>query len=388
MRQALIIGTGQTKIGEWWERNLADLAVEALKKAMDDAGLEGAPDTLVVGNMLAGQLSRQQHLGSLVATAAGWKGIDAITTEAACGSGGAAVMTGVRAVLSGAADVAIALGLEKMTDGVQGARITAGLATAADAEVEVDQGIHFVSLNALVMQRYMHEYKIPHEHFAPFPLNAHKNASYNPNAMYQKAITEEMYHKAPVISPPIGLYDSSPICDGAAAVVIASDEVLGSLSGTKAVRVLASISATDTITLQARRNLIELDGAMISAQKAYELSGMGPIDIDLFELHDAFSIMSTLSLEAAGFAKKGQGTRLALEGEIRPEGRIPISTMGGLKARGHPVGASGVYQVVDAITQLRGEAGANQVPNAEIAMTQNVGGSGATVVTHILRRER
>ncbi len=384
MRDVCIIGIGQTPIGELWDTSLRQLAYQALKAAAADAGIE-RPDALYVGNMLASRLSDQAQLGALVADFCGWRGIEAATVEAACASGGVAVQAGVRAIASGMADVVAVCGVEKMTEATSH-EVTSGLATAADADYEVAHGVTFVALNALLMQRYMYEYDVPHEAFAPFSLNAHRNAVSNPNAMFRRAITLETYRKAPIIAPPINLYDSSPICDGAAAVILAPLAVAREL-GITPIRVLASVTATDCLNLDDRRDLLGLEAAQISAQKAYEQTGITPDDVDVFEVHDAFSIMAALSLEAAGFAERGKATHLARDGGIAPDGRVPISTMGGLKARGHPVGATGVYEIVDVVTQLRGEAGANQVQDAAIGMTQNIGGTGATVVTHILARE-
>jgi acetyl-CoA C-acetyltransferase len=386
MREVWVIGIGQTPVGELWDKGLQDLAVEALGAACRDAGID-RPDALYVSNMLAGQLIGQKHLGALVAQAMGWPGIEASAVEAACASGGVAFQAGVRAVASGLMDTVAVCGVEKMTDETSGRTVTAGLATAADADYEVDQGVTFVALNALMMKRYMHEHGVPHRVFGAFSVNAHANGVANPNAMFRQAITVDAYLNAPMIAPPINLYDSSPICDGAAAVILASREVARNLPQVMPIRVLADSTATDCLSLHGRRNPIFLDAARTSAFKAYEQAGIGPQDVDLFEVHDAFTIMSTLSLEASGFAEPGQGTSLAAEGEIAPGGRIPICTMGGLKARGHPVGATGVYEIVDVVTQLRGQAGANQVPGATIGMAQNIGGTGATVVTHILSVE-
>jgi acetyl-CoA C-acetyltransferase len=263
--------------------------------------------------------------------------------------------------------------------------VTAALATAADAEYETAQGITFVSLNALAMQRYMYEYNVPHDAFANFSINAHHNAVNNPNAMFRRDISMDIYRNAPMISPPINLFDSSPICDGAAAAILMPLEMAKSL-GKPIVQVLASTSATDFIALHSRDRVPELLAGRMSAYKAYQQAGLSPQDIDVFEVHDAFSIMAALSLEAAGFAEPGKGTWLAQDGEVTLNGRIPISTMGGLKARGHPVGATGMYEILDLVTQLRGEAGKNQVNDATIGMTQNIGGTGATIVTHILGR--
>ncbi len=383
MREVAVIGIGQTKIGKLKDQSLRDLAVEALNAAVQDAGLEQIPDALYVGNMLAPRLNNQAHLGALVADSVGWRGIEATTVEAACASGGAAFQAGVRAVASGMVDVAAVCGVEKMTD-VNVNEAVAGLATAADADSEGIYGVTFVSLNAMIMRRYMYEFNIPHKAFANFSVNAHQNAVNNPNAMFRKAITADVYHNSPIISPPITRHDSSPICDGAAAIILCPLEMVKDLSTREPIRVLASATGTDSIATSDRRNIVELDGAKISANKAYKQAGLSPADIDVFELHDAFTIIAAMSLEACGFANCGQGTHLAQNGDIFLDGKIPVTTMGGLKARGHPVGATGVYELIDLITQLRGEAGINQIKDVEIGMAQNIGGTGATVVTHIL----
>ncbi|HEY67814.1 MAG TPA: thiolase domain-containing protein [Thermoflexia bacterium] len=383
MRDVAIIGVGQTKVGEHWGVSLRHLALEAVQAAMTDAGVTRA-DALYVGNMLSGELAGQEHLGALVADFAGLRGIEAFKIEAACGSGAAALRMGYVAVAGGLADIVIVVGVEKMTDAL-GPDTTMALAMAADGDYEAAQGLSFVAINALLMRRYMHEYGYSHQDFAPFAVNAHRNAMNNPHAMFRFPVTDERFARAKMICDPINLLDSSPICDGAAAVVLAPADAARTLSAAP-IRIVASAVGTDTLAVHDRRDPLVLEGAILSTRRAYEQAGVGPEDIDLFELHDAFSIMAALSLEAAGFADKGQGLRLALDGEIGIDGRIPVATMGGLKARGHPVGATGVYQVVEVVQQLRGLAGANQVPNARLGMAQNIGGSGATVITHILER--
>jgi acetyl-CoA C-acetyltransferase len=383
MRDVAVIGIGQTKVGEHWDVSIRHLALEPLQAAMADAGLTQA-DALYVGNMLSGELAGQEHLGALVADFAGLRGIEAFKVEAACGSGAAALRMGYIAVAGGLANVVVVVGVEKMTDTLAPDASTA-LAMAADGDYEAAQGITFVAINALLMRRYMYEYGYNHQDFAPFAVNSHQNGMNNPYAMFRFPVKSERFTKAKMICDPINLFDSSPICDGAAAVVLAPADAAHAFS-TAPVRIVASAVGTDTLAIHDRRDPLVLDGAALSAHRAYEQARVRSQDIDLFELHDAFSIMATLSLEAAGFADKGQGLRLALENEIGIEGRVPISTMGGLKARGHPVGATGVYQVVEVVQQLRWQAGANQVPNARIGMTQNIGGSGATVITHILER--
>ncbi len=383
MRDVSIIGIGQTPVGEHWDTGLRQLAYHALRDAMIDAGVERV-DALYVGNMLSGEISAQAHLGALIADFAGMRGIEAIKIEAACASGAAAVRQGLIGVASGMQDVVAVVGVEKMTDNI-GSKVTAGLAEAADADYETVHGISFVGLNALVMRRYMYEYGLKHEDFAAFSVNAHANGVNNPNAMFRSPITEKTFLNAGMVADPISLFDASPMCDGAAAVILCPTDLAKQFTG-NSVRIAASTIATDSVAIHDRKNPIWLQAAEDSARQAYKLSGYTPADIDFFELHDAFTIMSALSLEACGFAEPGQGTRLAKEGEITLSGKIPISTMGGLKSRGHPVGATGVYQIVESVLQLRGEAGENQIPNARVGMAQNIGGSGATIVTHILER--
>ena len=381
MREVSIVGLGQTKVGEHWGKSLRHLAGDAVLAAMQHAGIDRA-DVLYVGNMLSGQIAGQEHLGALVADFVGLRGIEAVKIEAACASGAAAVRQALIAVSSGMAEIAIAVGVEKMTDEV-GSSVTSGLATAADADYESAHGLSFVAINALLMRRYMYEFGYKREDFAPFAINAHANAVNNPYAMFPRPISAKAFARAGMIASPISLFDSSPICDGAAAVVIVPSKQASAFTE-KPVRIAASATATDSVALHDRHDPLFLQAAHDSAYKAYLQAGVGPKDIDLFELHDAFTVMTALSLEASGFAERGQGVALARDGEIRLDGRVPITTMGGLKARGHPVGATGVYQIIEVAQQLRGEAGANQLPTARWGMAQNIGGSGATIVTHIL----
>lgn len=379
MREVAIMGVGQTQVREHWDMSVRDLAVAAGRGSMADAGIDRV-DAIYVGNMTSGSLNQQRQLGALVADYLGQWGVEAVKLEAACGSAGSAMRQGIIAVASGSVEKVLVIGVEKMTES-SSKDITAALTGAADADYEVVHGVSFVSLNALVMRRYMHEYGYEHNDFAPFALNAHANGAKNPNALFRKAISRDAYEKGRMVAEPVSLFDASPIGDGAAALLLVPAE-----KAPDAVRVAGSASTTDTLGIHDRENPIWLKAAQQSSAKAYGQAGVWPEDIDLFELHDAFSIMAALSLEAAGFADRGQGVRLAQEGEILPGGRIPIATMGGLKARGHPVGATGLYQLAEATLQLRGDAGKAQIEGARLAMTQNIGGSGATVVTHILSR--
>lgn len=384
MRQIAVLGIGQTPIAEHWDKSLRVLAGEAVLAALADAGRESV-DGLFVGNMLSGPLSLQENLGAMIADWVGLQGVEAVKIEAACGSGGAAVRAAILAVGSGEMESAMAVGVEKMTE-PHHARTTAGLATAADSDWESAQGLSFVGINALVMRRYMHEYGWKRADFAPFSINSHANAVHNPNARLREAITEQDYDRAPMVADPIHLLDASPIGDGAAALLVVAAETL-ERKGRPVVSFAGSASATDTMAVHDRHDPLWLSAAAESARRAYAQAGVGPEHIDLFELHDAFSIMSALSLEACGFAERGQGPRMGLDGEIFPAGRLPIATRGGLKARGHPVGATGVYQILEVVQHLRGEAGEAQVAGATIGMAQSIGGSGATVVTHILKAE-
>lgn len=383
MREVAILGIGQTPVDEHWEKSLRELAGEAILLAMEDAQRSSA-QAIFVGNMMSGLLSKQENLGALIADWVGLVGVEAFKIEAACGSGAAALRAGLMAIGSGEIDSAIVVGVEKMTESLP-VETTEALATAADADYEAAQGLSFVALNALIMQRYLATYGWKHTDFAPFSINAHANALHNPYARLHEAITEEDYNRARMVAAPINLLDASPIGDGAAALYLVPADSLRPGNRPR-ITIIGSASATDTIAVHDRPDPLFLSAAAKSAQKAYAQAKVGPEDIDLFELHDAFSIMSALSLEACGFAERGQGPRLAQEGEIQLNGRIPITTRGGLKARGHPVGATGVYQIVEVVQQLRGEAGPTQVEGARIGMAQNIGGSGATIVTHILAR--
>jgi acetyl-CoA C-acetyltransferase len=382
MREVAVIGIGQTKVEENWEKSLREIAGDAALAALLDSGLQKV-DAVYVGNMMSGSANKQQHLGAYIADWIGMRFAEAIRLEAACSSGAAAFRTAVMAVASGQVKSALAVGVEKMTDS-PGNEITAELATASDADWEADQGLSFVALNALVMQRYMYEFNWQKEDFALFAVNAHANAMHNPFARFHEPTSVEQYLKASMIADPINLMDASAIGDGAAAAVVVPLDLVKT-SSRKIIRVAASSAATDTIAIDHRKDPLWLKAAYNSGKEAYAQAGVSPSDIQVFELHDAFSIMAVLSLEANGFAERGKGPRLALDGEILPTGRVPIATRGGLKARGHPVGATGMYQVVEVVQQLRREATGTQVKNARIGMAQNIGGSGSNIITHILQ---
>jgi len=333
--------------------------------------------------MMSGIANQQGQLGAMVSDWIGQRFTEASKIESACSSGSAAFRMGALAVASGEVNVALVVGVEKMTDSPSD-EITAGLATAADADWEVDHGLSFVALNALIMKRYMFEYGWGSIDFAPFAINAHANAVHNPFARFRNTINEDIFVKSAMICDPINLMDASPIGDGAAAAILVPVELLNAQS--PRIVVAASTAATDSIAIHDRKSPLWLSAAEKSSKEAYAQAGIQAEDIDVFEYHDAFTIMAALSLEANGFAEPGKGPALAKEGEISLHGKIPVATRGGLKARGHPVGATGMYQIAEVVQQLRGEAGETQITDPEFGMAQNIGGSGSNIVTHILKR--
>lgn len=382
MTEVVIAGVGQTPVGEHWDLSLRELAFQAIEAAqVDSGGLR--PQVLFVGNMLAPQVSMQAHLGTLIADFAGLTGIEAVTLEAAGASGGAALRSGYMAVASGMADVALVVGVEKFSDKV-GTDIDAALATATDSDYEAIQGLTPTAQAAMLMRRYLYEFEAPRQSFAGFALTAHANGAGNPNAMFQKAIKPETYAQSGIVSDPLNLFDAAPYADGAAALVLTRPELLPPNHTYALVRIAGSSLVTDTLSLHDRRDPLVFEAARLSVEKACQKAHITPLQVDFFEVFDAYSIFAALSLEAAGFAARGQGWKLAEEGQIYLQGTLPINTMGGLKARGNPVGATGVYQAVEAVLQLRGQAGKNQLPNVRRGMIQCLGGPASTAATHIL----
>ena len=384
MTDIVIAGIGQTEVGEHWDIGLRDLAFAAIQEAVrDSGGLK--PQSLFVGNMLAPNLSNQAHLGVLLADYAGLLGIEAVTVEAAGASGGAALRQGYLAVASGMVDVALVVGVEKFTDKV-GPDVDTAFSTTTDADFEAVQGMTPTAQAALLMKRYMHENNVPGDGFAGFALTAHANGANNPCAMFRKAIKPETYAKAEMVSDPLNMFDMAPNADGAAALILTRRELLPAESPNPLVKICGSAASSDTLALHDRKDMLFFDTAQLAAGKAMKQAGVLLDDIHLFEYHDVFGIYAALQLEAVGFAGKGQGWKLAAEGKISLHGKIPCATMGGMKARGFAGGAAGVYQAVDAVTQLQGRAGANQIADAETALIQALGGPASTAVSHILQR--
>ena len=379
MRSVSIVGTGQIPIEKKAQESLRQMGTAVIDQAMASAEVPRI-DALYASNMLSDELQGQKHLAALLADEAGLVGVEALQIRAAMAGGAAALRMAYMAVACGAAELAIVVGVEKMSQGIA----TPALAKALDARYEVPDGSTLVSQVARLTQQYIDKYRPPEDAFAHFSVNTHKNAQHNPNALFSdRQFTTQDVLNSRLISPPIHLLDCSPICDGAAAVLLAPTEQ--ALHFTQApVRLLASNVVTDRFRVADRKDPLMVNAMRISAEKAFHQANISREDVDFFEVHDAFSIMACLALEAAGFAEPGAGWRLAEEGEIGLDGRIPLSTMGGLKARGHPIGATALYQVCEIVQQLSGTAGKNQLPNPEIALMQSVGGVATTIITHIL----
>ncbi len=382
--EIVIAGIGQTPVGEHWEISLRSLAAQAVRAARQEVpGL--APQAMYIGNFLASTASHQANLGALLAQDMALDGLEGITVEAAEASGAAAFHLGYLAVASGFLDTVLVIGVEKYTD-VVGPRIDALVAEMADYDYEVVNGMTPAAQAGLLMQRYIYEYNVPREVFAGFPMLAHANAINNPHAMYRKAIRRETYVKAPLVSDPLNLMDVAPYADGAAAILLARTDALPKDFSGPLIRVTGSSVVTDRLSLHDRENLLAFEAAGVSVDHACRQAGILPEDVDLFELWDGFSIYAALSLEAACFAPKGEGWRMVQDGKLNLNGSLPVLTMGGQKARGNPLGASGIYQIVEAVQQLRGQAGKNQVLGAHRALVQTLGGPAATAVTHVLER--
>jgi len=388
VRRVFVAGIGATKVDEHWDKSLRDLMREASLKAIQDSGLSKKDiEAIYVGNMSSGFLQGQEHLGSLLATWVGVPGVAAVKVEAACASGGAALHQAYLAVKSGVYDCVLVVGVEKMTDAYTG-DVTDALVMAEDQEYVAFTGLSFVALNAFVYRYYMKKYGAKQEDIAYFAVHDHKYAVNNPLAQYPRALTLDEVMKSPLVADPIHLLESAPIGDGSAALVLCSEEKLKALGKDVHLEIAGSTVATDVFSLHERADPTTILATVRAARKAFSMASIEPKDVDVLEVHDAFTVLGVIHLEDMGFAKKGEGWKLLREGQLEKDGDLPMNTMGGLKARGHPVGATGIYQVYEIALQLRGEAGKNQVPDPEVGVAQNVGGVGGTVAVHVVRRVR
>lgn len=379
-----IIGAGMIPVREHWSKSIRELAAEAAALAFADAGISQV-DALYVGNAYGATFNQQTQIGSLLADELGLSGIEAFTCEAGDASGGVALRAACLAVASGLVKSALVIGVEKATDILGAARVGAR-AISLDADLETVNGATLTALAALLMRRYMHEYDLSLEHFQGFSINAHRNGSHNAQAMFRNQLREGAFLTAPMIAEPVSLFDCAPDGDGAAALVLVSADRAADMAP-QPVQICASAVATDRFMLQDRAEPLHFGAVEKSFHDALAQANLKRDDIGLLELHDAYTIMTTLALEALGYAQPGAGWRWAADqGErIGLSGALPISSFGGLKCRGNPGGATGIYQAVEATLQLRQAAGANQVPGARRALMQNVAGLASTVVTHILQ---
>ncbi len=384
MRDVFVAGIGLVKFGELWDKGLREMGVEAVLKALEDAKVGiGEVDAFYVGTMSSGRFTGQEHCGALITGELGVN-VPSIRVEGACASGGLAFREAYLSILSGKFDVVVALGMEKMTD-LTTEEVTLTLSAAADQEWESYYGVTFPGLYALMARRHMHEYGTKREQMALVAVKNHENASLNPFAQFRNKITVEDVLKSTPVADPLTLLDCSPITDGAAAVVL-STKKFAERNGKPLIRVAGSGLATDSLALHKRESLTEIKAAKLASKMAYEESKTSPNKIDVAEVHDCFTIAEIMAYEDLGFVEKGKGGKFIEDGETRLDGSIPVNTSGGLKACGHPVGATGIKQICEITLQLRGEAEKRQVKDAKLGLAHNVGGSGATCVVNILER--
>ncbi len=381
MRDVAIIGVGLQPWGELWEKSFRDLFVEAALNALDETKVDKL-DNMYIGCMSGGLFVGQEHIGSIMADYLGQRYLSAMRVESACASGGCALRAGFIEVASGISDIVLVGGVEKMTD-VSGDGATYALATAADQEYEVYHGATFPGLYALMARNYMDRFGMTRDQLSAVPVKAHDNGHNNPNAQYRMKLSVEQVNNSVMIADPLRILDCSPITDGAAAMILCPLDRAKELSDKAPVKIIGSAMATDSIALHDRRDLTNLDAVKVASQKALKMAGKDVHEIDVTEVHDCFSIAEIIVTESMGFYACGKGAEAAANGETRIDGKHPINPSGGLKSKGHPVGATGIAQGIEIVQQLRGEAH-NQVKDAKVGVTQNMGGSGGSCVVHVM----
>lgn len=381
MRDVAIIGVGLQPWGELWEKSFRDLFVEAALNALDDTRVDKL-DNMYIGCMSGGLFVGQEHIGSIMADYLGQRYLSAMRVESACASGGCALRAGFIEVASGMSDIVLVGGIEKMTD-VSGDGATYALATAADQEYEVYHGATFPGLYALMARNYMDRFGMTRDQLSAVPVKAHENGSRNPNAQYRMKLTVDQVNNSVMIADPLRILDCSPITDGAAAMILCPLEKAKELSDKAPVKIIGSAMATDSIALHDRRDLTHLDAVKMATQGALKMAGKDIHEIDVTEVHDCFSIAEIIVSESMGFFACGKGAEAAANGETTVDGKHPINPSGGLKSKGHPVGATGIAQGIEIVQQLRGDAH-NQVKDAKVGVTQNMGGSGGSCVVHVM----
>lgn len=385
MRDVAIVGVSQTKFGELWEKSFRDLVVEAGIDAIRDANMNGEDiDAMYIGNMTGGLFVGQEHIGSLIAEHSGLTPIPATRVEAACASGGLALRQAIMAVASGYYDRVMAAGVEKMTDVVDA---TPAIAAAADREWEAQQGVTFPSLYAMMAKRHMYEYGTTREQIAGFAVLGHKNGALNPKAQFQREISVDAVLNSTKVASPLNILDCSPVSDGAAAIIVCPADEAHKYTDTP-IYIRASTQTSATISLHNRKSLTTIPSTIFAAKKAYDMANLTPKDMDMAEVHDCFSINGLIAIEDLGFFEKGKGGQAIEDGLIERDGDIAVNPSGGLKARGHPLGATGIAQAAEITWQLRQEAGKRQVSDATSGITLNIGGTGGTAAIHILSVDR
>ena len=386
MREVAIIGTGVTKFGELWNRSFRDIGIEAGLKAIADSGLAGNEiDGMYIGNMSAGRFINQQHIDALIADYSGMatNHISCTRVEAGEASGGVAFKEGVMAVASGMQDFVVVAGAEKMTD-IDDASITSILDATADAEWEASMGLTLASLHAMIANRMIHEGIATREEIASVSVNSHAHGALNPNAQYRKAIELKTVLNSGVVATPLGMFDCAPNSDGAAAVVLCPLEKAKEYTDSY-VKVSSVAQTSDTLALFQRESITSFAATVEAGKRAFRMAGITPADINVAEIHDNFTVSGILAMQDLGFYEKGKAGKAFLDGELTlGGGRLAVNTSGGLKARGHPVGATGVAQIAEIADQLRNKADKRQVKDAKYGLAQSVGGTGSAVVVSIM----
>lgn len=380
MDKTTILGGAMRQVQKQTRESIWELGAAVLREALQDAELETV-DAVYSSNMLGDELQQVKHLAALIASEAGLRFPEAMEIRAAMAGGAAALRAACLLIESGQATSVAVVGVEQMSrEGVQ-----AALAKALHPRLETARGGTMLTAAAEIMEQYLKLNGPDIEAFSNFAVNARANAARNPQALFQQAVDACTVNESRVVAAPLRLYDCAPICDGAAAIVLGAASHKAQRRERREVRIVGSAAAADHMAVAERPDLLSLSAAHISAARAYAMARLGPQDIDFFELHDAFSIMAVMALEACGFAERGQGWRLAADGAIFADGGLPLQTMGGLLGRGHPIGATAIYQTLEAYLQISGRAGANQLGRADVGMLQSIGGAGVSLFTHILR---
>ncbi len=385
MKDISIVGVGNTKIGEWYDSSLRELTDEAITKAIASANIDPKDiGATFVGSMSSGLFNQQEHLSALVGPYSGVYA-PAMRVESACASGSSALRVAMMAINAGYYDTALVVGVEKMTDLIDIGDVTTALGTASDGEWELGVGATFPALFALMMRAHMHKYGSTLEEFAAVSVKNHKNGALNPDAQFPREISMETVMNSRMIADPVRLFDCSPISDGAAAVIVTAKDKAKQYTDAP-VNIVGTGAGTDHIALQNRADITKLQSTITATKTAFDMAKIEPKDVDFIEVHDCFTIAEVLAIEDMGFCKKGKGGKFTLDGETALNSTISVNPSGGLKSKGHPVGATGIYQVIEAFHQLRNEAGKRQVTKNDIGVTQNIGGSGATSVINVYKR--